>query len=125
MTIAEAKDNSRAEKKIEQLQEDAAQLADKLVEAKKEADKYLKTGLIAEMAQDLTILESERFEKLAEMVEFTRNPSYVRSLETIKESIVDNRSEDFKMDESTLPKTAFKQPDVPTVEDALNFDQYI
>jgi hypothetical protein len=125
MTIAEAKDNSRAEKKIEQLQEDAAQLADKLVEARKEADKYLKAGLIAEMAQDLTILEAEKFEKLAEMVEFTRNPSYVRSLETIKESIVDNRSEDFKMDESTLPKTAFKHPETPSVEDALDFSAYL
>ena len=126
MTIAEAKDTSSAEARIETLEEEVSSLADKVVEAKREADKYLKAGLVQEMKEGLTILEGEKFEKLADMVEFNRDASYVEKLETIKESIQDARGEDFKMDEKAeLPSTAFKQPEVPTIEDALNFSKYI
>ena len=126
MTIAEAKDESGLETKVEKLNEEVSNLADKLVEAKREADKYLKMGLISEMKQELTVLEGEKFEKLAEMVEFTRDPSYVQKLETLKESITSQRGEDFQMDEEAkLPGTAFKTPETPTVEDALDFSKYI
>jgi hypothetical protein len=131
MTIAEAKEdqdevNTLTEAK-ETLEEEVSSMADKLIEAKREADKYLKTGLIAEMAQDLSILESEKFEKLADMVEFSRNPEYVQKLETIRESIIDSRSSDFTLDskDTKLPGTAFKQPDTPTVEDALDFSRFV
>ena len=125
MTIAEAKDESSSETKIEELTEEVSDLADRLIEAKREADKYLKLGLISEMKEGLTVLEGEKFEKLSEMVEFSRDASYVEKLETIKESIVDSRTEDFKMDEAELPEVAFKQPEVPSVKDALDFSKYI
>jgi hypothetical protein len=126
MTIAEAKDDSSAETRVQQLEEEISNLADKVVEAKRESDKYLRAGLVQEMKEGLTVLEGEKFEKLSEMVEFHRDASYVEKLETIKESITDARGEDFQMDESTqLPKTAFKQPEVPSVEDATNFSKYI
>jgi len=126
MTIAEAKDESGLETKVQKLDEEVSDLADRLIEAKREADKYLKMGLISEMSKELTVLESEKFEKLAEMVEFTRDPSYVTKLETIKESITSQRGEDFKLDEETkLPGTAFKAPETPTVEDALDFSKYV
>ena len=125
MTIAEAKDNSSAETQVDKLEEEVSALADKLVEAKREADKYLKGGLIAEMKEGLTVLEGEKFEKLSEMVEFSRDANYVEKLETIKESILDARGEDFQMDETKLPEVAFRQPEVPSVKDATDFSRYI
>jgi hypothetical protein len=133
MTIAESKEElDQDEYKTlteakETLEEEVSNMADKLIESKREADKYLKTGLIAEMAQDLSILESEKFEKLADMVEFSRNPEYVQKLETIRESIIDSRSSDFVLDnkDTKLPGTAFKQPETPTIEDALDFSRYV
>jgi len=125
MTIAEAKDNSSAETQVDKLEEEVSALADKLVESKREADKYLKGGLIAEMKEGLTVLEGEKFEKLSEMVEFSRDANYVEKLETIKESILDARGEDFQMDETKLPEVAFRQPEVPSVKDATDFSRYI
>ena len=126
MTIAEAKDESGLEAKVEKLDEEVSNLADKLVEAKREADKYLKMGLISELKQDLTVIEGEKFEKLAEMVEFSRDPSYVQKLETIKESITSQRGEDFQLEEKAkLPGTAFKTPETPSVDQVLDFSQYV
>jgi hypothetical protein len=126
MTIAEAKDDSSSETRIEKLEEEISTLADRVVEAKREADKYLQAGLVQEMKEGLTVLEGEKFEKLAEMVEFNRDPSYVEKLETIKESILDARGEDFQMDEKVkLPGVAFKQTETPSVKDATDFSKYI
>ena len=126
LTIQEAKDQSSSETKIEELTEEVTDMADRLIEAKREADKYLKLGLIAEMKEGLTVLEGEKFEKLSEMVEFSRDPSYVEKLETLKESITSSRGEDFQMDEdANLPDVAFKQPETPSVKDALDFSKYV
>jgi hypothetical protein len=115
------------ENKLARMEEKYDELAEKLVEARKEADKYLKAGVILEMKQDLTMLEAEKFEKLAEMVTFTRDESFVESLETIKESIIDQRKEDDKIDESIdakLPETAYVQKKVDTKK-ATDFSAYI
>ena len=126
LSIQEAKDESSLETHIEKLEEEVSNLADKVVEAKRESDKYLKAGLINEMKEGLTVLEGEKFEKLSEMVEFSKDAAYVEKLEAMKESILGNRDADFKIDDETkLPGTAFKQPEVPTVEDALDFAKYI
>ncbi len=126
MTIAEAKDESSAKTKVEELTEEISEMADKLVEAKREADKYLKAGLIQEMSKDLTILEAEKFERLAETITFSKDASYAEKLDTVKESIIGSRDADFKVDENAeLPGTAFKQPEVPTVEQALDFSKYV
>ena len=126
LTIAEAKDESSNETRIDELEDKISDLADRLIEAKREANEYLKMGIVSEMSEGLTILEKEKFNKLADMVEFSKDPSYVEKLEAIKESITSTRSEDFKMDENTkLPEKAFKQPEVPSVDDALDFSKYL
>ncbi len=126
LTIQEAKDENSLETKVEELTEEVTDMADRLIEAKREADKYLKLGLISEMKEGLTVLEGEKFEKLAEMVEFSRNPDYVQKLETLKESITSSRGEDFQMDEDAqLPEVAFKQTETPSVKDALDFSRYL
>jgi intergrase/recombinase len=125
MQIAEAKEDASIEIKVEKLEEEVSVMADRLVEAKREADKYLKAGLIQELAEGLTILEKEKFEKLAEMVEFQRDPSYVNKLETIKESILDSRGEDFQMDETaTLPNDAFKEKEADA-KAVFDFGKYV
>ena len=126
MSIAEAKEENSLETEVETLREEIQKLSEKVIETKREADKYLQAGLVNELGEDLTILEKEKFQKLAEMVEFSRDPSYVEKLETIKESIISARSEDFKMDEEVkLGEKAFKQTEVPTVDQALDFAKYL
>jgi cobalamin biosynthesis Mg chelatase CobN len=124
MTIAEAKDASSDENRIQALEEEMANLSDKIVEARREADQYLKMGLISEMTQGLTILEKEKFEKLAEMVEFSRDPAYVSKLEAIKETILSTRSEDFNEEEVKLGDAAFK-PEVAKADAVLDFGKYV
>jgi hypothetical protein len=99
------------ENRLARLEEKLNQKQEELQEARKEADQYLKSGVILEMKEGLTLLEAEKFEKLAEMVTFTRDESYVNALETIKESIVDSREENEKIEESfgKLPEGTFKE----------------
>jgi len=114
------------EQKVEELTDKVAQLTDKLVEQKREAEKYLQSGLLNELKEGLTILEGEKFEKIAKLVPFERSSSYLDNLETLKESILDSRSDDFQMDkETSLPKSAFTQPEQVSVQDALDFAKYV
>jgi len=112
-----------------QLELAKARLSDKeseLHEAKREAQGYLKAGVIAELSEELTIIEKSKFEKLAEMATFSQDSTYIENLEMIKESIVDARSE-----ESTDIKESYKLPSdayAPKKVDmtqALDFDKYL
>ncbi len=117
--------NEETEDRIKELEEKVADMADKLVEARKEGEKYLKTGIINEMKEGLTILEAEKFEKLADMVPFEKSDAYLEKLETIKESIIDSRDEDFQMEENVkLPGDIFKEKQVKP-EEVLDFSKYI
>ena len=132
LTIKEAKEakeeeefNESAEARVQKLEEKVADMADRLVEAKREADKFLQLGIISETAEGLTILEKAKFEKLAEMVQFDRTQDYINKLETIKESIIDSRSEDFEDVPASLPDSAFKQPEKIDASSALDFSKYV
>jgi hypothetical protein len=116
-----------AEKQVETLTEKVADMADKIVDARREADKYLQAGVIAETAEGLSILEKAKFEKLAEMVAFDRSASYLEKLETIKESLIDSRSDDFKENpsDSKLPGAAFKHPEPVDIKAATDFSAYL
>ena len=132
MSIEEAKEirdeedfNESAEGQLDVLKANMADMADKLVEAKREADKFLQSGLIKEVSEGLTVLETSKFEKLAEMVQFERTPTYLEKLETIKESIIDSRSEDFSVGEPSLPQAAFKKDPEVDPASAMDFGKYI
>ena len=133
LTITEAKEdrdeeafNESAEAQVDVLTDKVADMADRLVESKREADKYLQAGVINETAEGLTILEKVKFEKLAEMVTFDRSAGYLEKLEIIKESIVDSRVDGFEEDKDTrLPGTAFKQPEKVDVAAATDFSRYV
>ena len=132
LTIQEGKEErtqeefeESAEFKVEELTEKNSGLVDKLVEAKREADKYLKGGLINELKDGMSILEGEKFEKLAGLVPFERGSSYLDKLETLKESILDSRVETTRDEDSSLPGVAFKQPEPVDVAQATNYDKYL
>jgi len=116
------------ENKLARLEEKLNEKQEELVEARREADKYLKAGVILEMKQGLTMLEAEKFEKLAEMVPFSKDEKFVESLETIKESILEKREKDEGMNESLeegkLPENAYVEKKVDPKK-VLDFSQYV
>jgi hypothetical protein len=136
LTISESKVDRDAEEyentavaRVDVLESKIADMADRLVESNREAEKYLQAGIIAETKEGLSLLESDKFEKLAEMVPFEKSGSYLEKLETIKETIIASRGEDFEMNTKlpagTLPKAAFRQPDVVDADAAQDFSKYI
>jgi len=115
-----------AEEKVDTLTDRVEDLNNRLVEARREADKYLKSGLINELKDGLSILEGEKFEKLADLIPFERTSMYMEKLEALKESIMSTRSDDFEVapKELKLPGDAFKQPNVD-IASATDFSKYV
>lgn len=85
--IVESKDDSEIEKKLEESIEKYDSLIEEIISLKEENETLLKLGIIAEFKEGLSIIEAEKFEKLATLVEFTKDGSYAEKLEVIKESI--------------------------------------
>ncbi len=117
--------NESAEVQVEKLEEKISDMADKLVEKSREADKYLKTCIIAEMSEGLSILEKDKFERLADTVSFDKNPTYISKLDTIKEAIIDNRAPDYDGIPATLPTAAFKHDETVDSKAALDYSPYV
>ena len=109
--------------RVDVLEDKVSDMAAKLVESKREADKYLKSGLINEMKDGLSMLEGEKFEKIADLVPFDRSNSYMTKLDTLKESIIDSRAEGFES-APAVADTAFK-PEVVSTKDALDFSRFL
>lgn len=124
-----AEDADSLENQIERLDKRLSEKEADLHEARKEADKYLKAGFIAESKKGLTMVESDKFEKLAEMVTFERSEKYADALDTIKESILDSREEKFNeslvnAETGELPTKAFKPSEVDA-KSAMDFSKYV
>jgi len=99
--IVEAKEDDAIEKKLEESIEKYDSLIDEIISLKEENEVLIKMGVIAEMKESLSLVEAEKFEKLAAIVEFSKDAEYASKLETIKESVkgtVETREE--KIDES-------------------------
>lgn len=124
-----AEDADSLENQIERLDKRLSEKEADLHESRKEADKYLKAGFIAESKKGLTMVESDKFEKLAEMVTFERSEKYADALDTIKESILDSREEKFNeslvnAESGELPTKAFKPQEVDA-KSAMDFSKYV
>jgi len=119
----DARDND-PQVKLDEAEDKISELAEKLVEAKRESNKHLQLGIIAETSEDLSILEAAKFEKLAKMIPFERSAVYLEKLETIKEQIMDSRSDDY-IPSAELPKSAFRQPEAVSTTDALDYSRYV
>ena len=87
MKIAEAKDESYADAKLtESINKYDALMTDFLA-LKKENNELAKAGIIAELKEGLSLVESKKFETLASMVPFSRDEKYASDLELIKEQV--------------------------------------
>ena len=123
-------DANSLENQFARTTEKLAEKEEALAESRREADKFLKAGIIAETAKGLTLVEADKFEKLSDMITFNRDEQYVTALETLKESIIDSRSEKFvSVDESiakgdVLPTSAYKS-EVVDVKAATDFAKYV
>ena len=125
LTIQEAKAEDNIETKLDEAEEKISEMAEKLVEAKKESNKYLQLGIVAEISEGLTILEKAKFEKLSEMVAFDRSEAYITKLETLKETIKGQRAEGFKDETVVLPDAAFKHDAPVDAASAMDFNKYV
>lgn len=101
--IVEAKDESAIEAKLEESVTKYDSLVEENIALKEENDALIKMGVINEMKEGLSIVESEKFVKLAGLVEFTKDEAFAEKLETIKESVkgaVETKEE--KIEESAV-----------------------
>lgn len=85
--IVEAKDESAIEAKLEESVQKYDALVEENIALKEANDQLLKAGVIAELKEGMSLVEAEKFEKLAGLVEFTKDEAFTQKLETIKESI--------------------------------------
>lgn len=102
--IVEAKDESSIEAKLEERTEKYDALVEENIALKAEYDKLLKEGVIAEMCEGLSLIESEKFKKLASLVEFTKDEAFTDKLETIRESVKGTVEKEETLEESTEEK---------------------
>ena len=87
MKIVEAKNTDSIESKLAESIEKYDALMCENLELQKEKTKLLKKGIISEMKEGLSLVESKKFEKLAEMVSYSQDEEFVNKLEVIKESV--------------------------------------
>lgn len=92
--IVEAKEASDVENKLAESIEKYDALIEENIAKEKEIANLIKMGVIAEMKEGLSIVEAEKFAKLADLVEFSKDETYATKLETIKESVKGAKSED-------------------------------
>jgi hypothetical protein len=85
--IVEAKDSEDVETKLAESIEKYDALVEENIALEKEKANLIKMGVIMEMKEGLSLVEAEKFAKLAELVEFSNDANYTSKLETLKESI--------------------------------------
>lgn len=85
--IVEAAEEASDKTVVKTLKEKNNELVEELIKTRKENEKLLRLGIINEMCEGLSLVEADRFKKLANLVEFTRDESYVKKLEMIKENV--------------------------------------
>jgi hypothetical protein len=86
--IMEAKDETAVHEELNKSNAKYDAIVEEVLELKEENEKLIKLGVISELKEGLSIVEAEKFERLANLVEFTRDEKYADKLETIKESVI-------------------------------------
>lgn len=109
-TIVEAKDENSVQAELEESTAKVDTLVEENVELKAENENLVKLGTISELKEGLSLVEAEKFEKLAELVEFSKDETFVAKLETIKESVlgsVEVKTKDDDLNETAKPKSSY------------------
>ena len=105
MKIAEAKDLSYADAKLSESVTKYDDLMTDYLSLQKDNEKLAKLGVINEMKEGLSLVESKKFETLASLVPFSKSDKYAEDLEVIKESVkgsVETKVEDTIIVESKV-----------------------
>lgn len=68
-------------------------LLDKVSKLEEENKNLLKLGLVNELKEGLTVVEAEKFDRLADLVENTADDKYLEKLTSIKNSVKGSKSE--------------------------------
>ena len=85
--IVEAKDETEAEAKLAESIEKYDALVEENISLKESNEKLLKSGIILELKEGLSLVEAQKFERLAHIVDFSSSEKYLEKLQTIKESV--------------------------------------
>lgn len=108
-TIVEAKNDESAETQLQESISKYDSLVGENIELNKRNNDLTRLGIIFELKENLSLVESEKFVKLAEIVDFSNDSSYLTKLETIKESVKgtadvkEDLSEDAVVNENQKP----------------------
>ena len=99
--IVEATDETSVSAELEKAQEENDKLVEENIELDKrineledKVDELMRIGIIKEMSEGLSIVEADKFERLAEHVEFTKDGSYIDALKDIRNSISEDEEYD-------------------------------
>ena len=97
--IVEAKDETAIETKLAESTTKYDALVEENIALSEENKKLIKMGVISELKEGLSLVEAEKFEKLAELVEFSKSGEFLTKLTTIKESVkgTADKSENLKV----------------------------
>lgn len=97
--IVEAKDETAIETKLVENTAKYDALVEENIALSEENKKLIKMGVISELKEGLSLVEAEKFEKLAELVEFSKSGEFLTKLTTIKESVkgTADKSENLKV----------------------------
>ena len=97
--IVEAKDETAIETKLAENTAKYDALVEENIALSEENKKLIKMGVISELKEGLSLVEAEKFVKLAELVEFSKSGEFLTKLTTIKESVkgTADKSENLKV----------------------------
>lgn len=98
--IMEAKDETSTEAELKEKTEKYDSLIEENISLKEENENLLKMGIINEMKADLSLVEAEKFEKLAALVECEKE-EMLEKFEVIKENIKASESTEVEINENT------------------------
>ena len=93
-------------KQVNSLTESIFKLNDKIKKQKSTINELLKMGVISQIGEGLTLIQRDKFERLAESIAFTNDKKYVRQLEQLRDT-VKGVSEEKRVSESKETKLSF------------------
>ena len=95
-TISENLDDTEAREAVAESTERIDALVVENMALKKQKAELLKMGLVAEIKEGMSVVQKEKFDKLASVVEFDVNNSvkYLKSLEVLRESVIGSKTDD-------------------------------
>ena len=96
-------------KQVNSLTESIFKLNDKIKKQKSTINELLKMGIISQIGEGLTLIQRDKFERLAESIAFTNDKKYVRQLEQLRDT-VKGVSEEKSVSESKKTKLSFNRP---------------